>query len=95
MRDLIQSSAYKKDIKRELKGQHRKTIEGDLGPIVTALCEDIRLPKKNRDHALTGDLKGLRDCHVYPDLVLIYEKVGGVDDELHLARLGSHSELGL
>ena len=44
-------------------------------------------------HALTGDWKDYRDCHVKPDLVLIYQKPDA--DVLRLVRLGSHSELGL
>ena len=47
----------------------------------------------NLDHALTGDWKDYRDCHVKPDLVLIYQKPDSAT--LRLVRLGSHSELGL
>ncbi len=61
--------------------------------IVKALACDAPLAEKHRDHALTGDWKDHRDCHVKPDLVLIYRKPD--DSELHLVRLGSHSELGL
>lgn len=60
------------------------------------LSSDAVLPEKYRDHALTGDWKDHRDCHIKPDLVLIYQKTD--DDELlilQLVRLGSHSELGL
>lgn len=48
---------------------------------------------RHRDHALTGEWKDHRDCHVKPDLVLIYRKPD--DATLQLVRLGSHSELGL
>lgn len=44
------------------------------------------------DHSLTGNLKDCRDCHIKPDLVLIYRKTN--DNTLELIRLGSHSELG-
>jgi mRNA interferase YafQ len=54
------------------------------------LVADEALPERNRDHALGGDWKGFRDCHIKPDLVLIYEKS---PNTLSLARLGSHSEL--
>jgi mRNA interferase YafQ len=50
------------------------------------------LADKYRDHALSGDWKDHRDCHVKPDLVLIYRKPDA--DRLQLVRLGSHSELG-
>jgi mRNA interferase YafQ len=51
------------------------------------------LPEKHRDHSLTGDWLGHRDCHIKPDLVLIYRTPN--DEVLQLVRLGSHSELGL
>jgi len=52
-----------------------------------------RLEPGHRDHALTGDWKDYRDCHIKPDLVLIYQKPDA--DTLRLVRLGSHSELSL
>ncbi|MFZ9611571.1 MAG: type II toxin-antitoxin system YafQ family toxin [Methylococcales bacterium] len=55
-------------------------------------CLEIGCPK-HRDHSLTGDWKDHRDCHVKPDLVLIYRKPN--DEVLQLVRLGSHAELGL
>jgi mRNA interferase YafQ len=54
---------------------------------------DQLLEPRHRDHALTGEWKDHRDCHVKPDLVLIYRKPN--DATLQLVRLGSHSELGL
>ncbi|MXZ34913.1 MAG: type II toxin-antitoxin system mRNA interferase toxin, RelE/StbE family, partial [Acidobacteria bacterium] len=45
------------------------------------------------DHALSGEWKEFRDCHLKPDMVLIYQKKA--TDKLRLVRLGSHSELGL
>ena len=56
------------------------------------------LPAKLRDHALTGNWKDYRDCHVRPDLVLIYRRFNtdeGNPRRLVLARLGSHSQLDL
>ena len=55
------------------------------------LVSDMVLPESNRDHALSGDWAGYRECHVKPDLLLIYRKVDQAT--LRLARLGSHSEL--
>lgn len=52
---------------------------------------DAPLEPRYQDHALSGDWMGYRDCHVKPDLVLIYAKPD--DLTLRLARLGSHSEL--
>ena len=61
--------------------------------IITMLANDEILPERCRDHALTGEWKDFRDCHIKPDLVRIYQKLD--DERLVLARLGSHSELWL
>ena len=68
-------------------------LDAELMPIVKALANDLPLEPRHRDHALTGDWKDHRDCHVKPDLVLIYRKLDG--EVLQLVRLGAHSELGL
>ena len=52
--------------------------------------KDIPLPEKYRDHGLEGQWKDCRDCHINPDLVLIYRKT---ENRLQLIRLGTHSEL--
>ncbi len=61
--------------------------------VVNMLAADTPLPRRNFDHALTGDWSDYRDCHIRPNLVLIYRTPD--DDSLELVRLGSHSELGL
>lgn len=93
MRMIEWTSQFKRDYKRENKGQHRATLDADIMPIITALANDQPLTPQHRDHALIGNWKAHRDCHIKPDLVLIYQK----PDEtlLRLVRLGSHSELGL
>lgn len=93
MRTIERTNQFKRDYKRELKGQHRATLEGDLVEVVKALARDVPLAERYHDHALTGDWKNFRDCHIKPDLVLIYQKPN--DEILQLVRLGSHSELGL
>ncbi len=93
MRRIERTSQFKRDYKRETRGQHRATLDADLIPVVKALANDQVLEPRYRDHSLTGDWKGHRDCHIKPDLVLIYEKPDDV--VLQLVRLGSHSELGL
>ena len=64
-----------------------------LTEVVGLLATDTTLPRRNVDHALTGEWQDHRDCHLKPDLTLIYRKPD--DDALELVRLGSHSELGL
>ena len=93
MRTIERTNQFKRDYKREAKGQHRTSLDNAFIEAVKLLANDMPLPEKYRDHALTGDWKDFRDCHIKPDLVLIYRKP---DDEfLQLARIGSHSELGL
>jgi mRNA interferase YafQ len=91
MRTIERSSAFKRDYKREAKGQHRLTLDTDLMPILVALADDQPLEQKHRDHDLSGNWVGYRECHIKPDLLLIYKKPDDVT--LRLARLGSHSEL--
>ncbi|MGA2049742.1 MAG: type II toxin-antitoxin system YafQ family toxin [Terracidiphilus sp.] len=93
MRTISRTSRFKKDYKRESKGQHRATLDVDLLAVVSLLAADSPLPEKLRDHTLTGEWADHRDCHIKPDLVLIYR----VPDAktLQLVRLGSHSELSL
>jgi len=87
------TSRFTRDYKRESKGRHRSTLEADLRPVIAALLADQPLPEHHRDHAMIGNWKDHRNCHVKPDLVLIYQKVG--TDILRLARLDSHAELKL
>jgi mRNA interferase YafQ len=76
-----------------LRGRHGTTLDHDLAAVVLALAEDRPLEVRHRDHVLTGQWRDFRDCHIRPDLVLIYRRPDA--DTLQLARLGSHSELGL
>ncbi|MGC1157621.1 MAG: type II toxin-antitoxin system YafQ family toxin, partial [Acidobacteriaceae bacterium] len=85
------SSAFKRDYKREAKGPHRTTLDSALSPLLLALAADQPLDARLRDHNLSGDWSGYRECHIKPDLLLIYRK--SESDLLRLARLGSHSEL--
>ncbi|MBK7849406.1 MAG: type II toxin-antitoxin system YafQ family toxin [Zoogloea sp.] len=93
MRKIDPTGQFRRDYKREAKGQHRTTLDADLVLVLEALARDQPLEPRHRDHALTGEWKDHRDCHVKPDLVLIYRKPDDVT--LQLVRLGSHSELGL
>ena len=91
MRDVFQQSLFKTDLKRVSRSGRYK-LE-DVLDVITKLANDEPLEERHRDHALIGDWKNFRDCHIKPDLVLIYQKPD--DRVLQLVRLGSHSELGL
>lgn len=93
MRTIKRTSQFKKDYKREKKGQHKKTLDDALLKVVQLLISDTALAEKNFDHSLSGEWNDHRDCHIKPDLVLIYRKPD--NDTLELVRLGSHSELGI
>ncbi len=91
MRTIERASTFKRDYKREAKGRHRATLEADLQSVLAALANDQPLEPRHRDHDLSGDWAGYRECHVRPDLLMIYRKLDtGI---LRLARLGSHSQL--
>ena len=92
MRTIERSTAFKRDYKRvKATPRHAKDIEELLMEVLGQLLTDQTLPVHNRDHPLSGDWTGYRDCHIKPDLVLIYGKPDS--GTLRLARLGSHSEL--
>jgi len=91
MRTTEYATQFKRDYKRELKGQHGKDLAESLKPVLLALVNNQVLDAIYKDHGLTGNWKGYRDCHIKNDLVLIYNvEEKGV---LKLVRLGSHSEL--
>ena len=92
MRKIRRSSSFKRDYKKaKAMPRHGKDMGSLLADVLTLLAADRPLPASNRDHPLTGEWTGYRECHVKPDLLLIYRKPDG--KALHLARLGSHSDL--
>lgn len=93
MRTIERTGQFKRDYKRESRGRHQATLDNAILAVLEWLVKDQPLAASHRDHALTGEWKDFRDCHVKPDLVLIYRKPD--PDTLQLVRLGSHSELGL
>lgn len=88
MRAPVFTGKFKRDYKRELRTD--PGLDEVLQPVIELLVTDAPLPERLSDHGLRGDWKGCRDCHVKPDLVLVYEKS---ETELTLLRLGSHSEV--
>lgn len=88
MYKLEYSTLFKKDFKKIVKLAIPDVVE--VGHVITTLQQGKTLPKKYVDHALTGNWSNFRDCHVKPDLVLIYKVENSI---LKLARIGTHSEL--
>jgi len=86
---IAQTSRFKKDLKAIIKRGYNISL---MGTVVDMLAEGKELPEKYRDHNLTGNYKGCRECHITPDWLLIYEVA---DEELilYLTRTGSHSDL--
>jgi len=58
--------------------------------VIIALVNEQPLDPKQKDHPLTGNYKGFRDCHIEPDWVMIYRIK---EDKLYLERTGTHSDL--
>ena len=87
MLKITTSTQFKKDLKKieNSKDNLIKTKE-----IILKLASNKKLSTKNKDHKLKGNFKNFRECHITPDLLLIYSI--GVD-YIFLSRLGTHSEL--
>jgi mRNA interferase YafQ len=88
-RKIIVTSSFKRDIKR----RYLDLVTAEWAEVLDCLVANSPLPEKYLDHPLKGgaEFKNCRDCHVKPDLVLIYRLVG--DDVLELHQLDSHSEI--
>ena len=83
------TSQFKKDLKTAQKRGYNLDL---LKKVINILADGESLPQKNRDHLLSGDYSGCRECHIAPDWLLIYEIY---DNELYLylTRTGTHSDL--
>ena len=83
------TAQFKKDVKRMQKQNKDMQL---LWDVVEKLANGISLPDEYRDHMLSGNFKGIRECHIQPDWLLIYETT---DKELvlYLLRTGTHSDL--
>jgi mRNA interferase YafQ len=87
MRKIERTNAFKRDFKRH--GE----LDAALIEVLWKLANDEPLQECYHDHSLTGNWIDFRECHIHPDLLLIYRKPD--TKTLQLVRLGSHSELGL
>ena len=90
MLSIKQTASFKKDLKRESAGESRIILKERLWHIVAHLADCKPLAVRYYDHDLKGDWQGYRECHIAPDLLLLYRTT---DEILTLVRLGSHSEI--
>jgi mRNA interferase YafQ len=87
MLNIKNTVKFKKDLK---KFKHQQTVLKELNDVLKVLKNQVPLDQKYHDHPLTGNWIGHRECHIKPDILLIY-KISL--DTLFLERLGSHAEL--
>lgn len=84
---IRQSTRFRRDVKRLRRQGVNLTL---LEAVIIALVAQESLDERYRDHALVGNWKGFRECHIQPDWLLIYRIE---NDELQLASTGTHAEL--
>jgi mRNA interferase YafQ len=87
MLSLFRTTQFKKDYKK-LNQKHKELTQS----VLQLLVQNKKLPNKYRDHKLIGNFLGCRECHIKPDLLLIY-KINDDILELVLVCVGNHSEL--
>lgn len=87
MLNVRYSTRFKKDFKTCAKRGYQMSL---LQQAIDTLRIPAPLPPKNKDHNLSGNYSGYRECHIEPDWLLIYKQT---DDELRLDRTGTHSDL--
>ena len=89
-REIKRTAQFKRDFKAI---RHDKELVEELSAVIANLSADIPLDVDKCDHPLHGEWEGSRDCHIRPDVVLIYEKIDREIRILSLQRVGSHSKL--
>ncbi|MBO5077006.1 MAG: type II toxin-antitoxin system YafQ family toxin [Clostridia bacterium] len=89
MLKIVPSNQFRKDLKLAAK---RGLIIQKLQYVVNVLVRQELLEAKYRDHGLTGEYRGFRECHIEPDWLLVY-RTNEEELELFLFRTGSHADL--
>jgi len=84
-------ATYAKQFDRDLKqmAKRGKDLE-KIEAVIRLICDERPLPERHKDHALKGEWRGFRDCHIEPDWILIYTVE---QDEARFTRTGSHSDI--
>ena len=91
MQEVSRTATFKRDYRRALRSGHGQHAKDALACVVALLADDQPLPANYADHPLKGPWRGYRECHLRPDLLLIYGKADA--STLQLIRLGSHAQL--
>ena len=91
MLELASTAQYRRDFKRIVRRGLNTAL---LKEVIQQLCEQKTLDPKHKDHPLKGSYAGLRECHIQPDWLLIYE-IDGDSLILTTTRTGTHDDLGL
>ncbi len=87
MLELHRTKRFEKDyVLMKKRGYNMKRLQ----EIVIQLQIPETLPRKNKDHNLSGNLDGFRECHIQPDWLLMYKQT---ETDLYLMRTGTHSDL--
>ncbi len=89
MLNIVPSNRFKKDLKLAIRRGYRIEL---LEEVVNQIAEGKALDEKYKDHLLTGDYGGFRECHITPDWLLVYQ-VRESELILFLSRTGTHSDL--
>ena len=92
MYEIKPSTQFKKDLKRIQKSGRKKSDLKEIKRIINELAIPAALPKKNKDHSLSGNYYKYRECHIFPDLLLVYNRDND-QQKLFIYRIGSHAEL--
>ena len=88
----MRSPSYVRQFERDAKLAKKRGKDMEkLAALVDLLTRNEILPPRYRDHALTGNYTGRRECHLEPDWLVIYRLIG--DDEVRFERMGTHADL--
>jgi len=89
MLDIVPSNRFKRDLKTAIKRGYRIDL---LETVVELLATGRALPEKYKDHVLSGEYGGFRECHITPDWLLVYQ-IRENELILFLSITGTHSDL--
>jgi len=93
VRTVKRTAQFRRDFKRVKRSVHRGHVDATLLAVLELLAVDSPLPARYVDHPMKGEYDDCRDCHLRPDLVLVYRKRSA--DVLELVRIGTHAQLAL